>query len=46
VIKVLAAIILNKDKALIARRDPNKHLSGYWEFPGGKLEKNETEKDC
>ena len=26
---------------MISKR-PAKHLSGYWEFPGGKVEENET----
>ena len=41
-IKVAAAIILQKDKILIARRPEGKHKAGYWEFPGGKIEVNET----
>lgn len=44
VIKVVAALIKKEDKMLIARRftgDPN--VFGKWEFPGGKVEKNENE---
>lgn len=44
-IKVVAALINNNDKVLIARRstgDPN--VLGKWEFPGGKVEQNEDEK--
>ncbi|WP_245949312.1 8-oxo-dGTP diphosphatase MutT [Lutibacter citreus] len=43
---VTAAIIQKGNKILIARRAPNKHLSGYWEFPGGKIEEGETPEDC
>ena len=27
---------------VIAKRPNNKHLAGFWEFPGGKVEKDET----
>jgi len=43
---VLAAIILERERVLIARRKPGKHLSGFWEFPGGKLEKGEGDYSC
>lgn len=43
---VTAGIIFNGDKFLIARRAPGKHMGGYWEFPGGKLEPNETPEAC
>lgn len=45
-IEVTAAIIENGDKILIARRKEDKHLAGYWEFPGGKIEINETAEAC
>jgi 8-oxo-dGTP diphosphatase len=32
-------------KYMIARRAPGKHLAGYWEFPGGKIEDGETPED-
>lgn len=43
---VSAAIFLKKDEVLIAKRGKNKHLSGYWEFPGGKQEEDETIFEC
>lgn len=46
IINVTAAIITKGGKVLAARRGPGKHLAGYWEFPGGKLEENETPEDC
>lgn len=45
-IDVTAAIIEKAGKVLAARRKPGIHLSGYWEFPGGKLENGETPEEC
>jgi mutator protein MutT len=45
-ITVTAAIIEKKGRILAARRKPGSHLAGCWEFPGGKLEPDETEKEC
>ncbi|GAB6192921.1 NUDIX domain-containing protein [Desulfocastanea catecholica] len=45
-ITVTAAIIEKDGLILAARRKPGSHLAGYWEFPGGKLEPGETEKQC
>tara|TARA_B110000027_G_scaffold77504_1_gene82567 strand:- start:526 stop:918 length:393 start_codon:yes stop_codon:yes gene_type:complete len=42
-IKVIAAIIKYEDKILIARRKKGKHLELKWEYPGGKVEKDEEE---
>lgn len=43
-IHVVAAIIWNPDRTqfLIGQRQKGKHLADYWEFPGGKLELNES----
>ncbi|MDT7831785.1 8-oxo-dGTP diphosphatase MutT [Flavobacteriaceae bacterium S356] len=41
-IEVVAGIIYKEDKILIAKRKEGKHLAGYWEFPGGKIEAGET----
>ena len=46
IINVTAAVIVKDGKVLAARRGPGKHLEGYWEFPGGKLEENETPEGC
>jgi 5-methylcytosine-specific restriction protein A len=43
---VSAAIFLKNDFVLIAKRGNGKDLSGYWEFPGGKQEENETIFEC
>lgn len=45
-IRVCAAIIEKNDLVLAARRKPGKHLAGFWEFPGGKIEENETPEQC
>ncbi len=41
IIKVVCGIIYSDDKVFICRRNANKTLGGYWEFPGGKIEKEE-----
>ena len=41
-VSVVAAIIKKENRFLIAQRNKDKHLSLKWEFPGGKVEINET----
>lgn len=41
-INVTGAVLLDGTKVLAARRGPGKALAGYWEFPGGKIEADET----
>jgi 8-oxo-dGTP diphosphatase len=43
---VTAAIIFNNDCVLLTRRKSGENLEGYWEFPGGKIEGNETPQEC
>ncbi len=43
---VTAAIIRKGPLVLVARRDPLQKLSGFWEFPGGKVEDGETLEEC
>ena len=46
-INVVAAIIRNKEgKILIAQRNLKKSQGGLWEFPGGKIEENETREEA
>ena len=41
-IQVVAGIIFDSDgRFLLARRPRGKVYEGFWEFPGGKVEKNE-----
>jgi 8-oxo-dGTP diphosphatase len=41
-INVVAAVILKENLYLITKRNRNKHLGLKWEFPGGKVEENES----
>jgi 8-oxo-dGTP diphosphatase len=41
---VAAALFDSCGQVLIAERPPGKHLSGRWEFPGGKINPGETER--
>jgi 8-oxo-dGTP diphosphatase len=43
---VLAAIIEEDGRYLVTRRPAGTHLSGLWEFPGGKCEAGETPEGC
>lgn len=45
-IVVLAAVIERDGKLLVTRRLEGTHLSGLWEFPGGKCEAGETHEAC
>lgn len=45
-IKVVAGVIYNKNKFLIAKRNFQKSQGGLWEFPGGKVELGETNEDA
>ena len=42
---VVAAIIIKDNKFFIAKRAKGKHLEDMYEFPGGKLLKNESHGD-
>jgi 8-oxo-dGTP diphosphatase len=47
VIRVVAAALYDADgRVLIAERLPGKHMAGRWEFPGGKLESGESEREA
>lgn len=40
----VVALVLedSQGNVLLTQRPQGKHLAGYWEFPGGKVETNET----
>lgn len=43
VMHVMAGLLLDRNGCvLLAQRPAGKHLEGFWEFPGGKLEAGET----
>ena len=39
---VTGAVFDDSDRVLLARRAPGRELAGLWEFPGGKVEPDET----
>lgn len=41
-LQVVAAVIRKNGRVLLARRAKHKHQGGLWEFPGGKIEIDET----
>lgn len=43
---VTAAIIIDQDRILATRRLPGSRQGGLWEFPGGKLEEDETPEEA
>jgi len=45
-IGVTAAIITQGQTVMLARRKSGKHLEGFWELPGGKIEPNESLEEC
>ena len=40
------ALVDTDNRILLARRPQGKDFAGYWEFPGGKIEKGETPEDA
>ena len=45
-IVVTAAVVEIEGRWLVTRRQKGVHLEGFWEFPGGKCDKDETLTDC
>ncbi len=46
IIEVTAAIIQKQDEVLAAQRSHDDELGYKWEFPGGKIEQNESAEEC
>jgi 8-oxo-dGTP diphosphatase len=45
-LRVVAAIFMSDDKVLAMKRASHKPLPGKWEFPGGKIENNESAEEA
>lgn len=45
-IQVVGAVIHKNNKILCAKRPADKSLANYWEFPGGKIELGETDREA
>ena len=45
-IRVVCGIIYKDNKILLTRRKKENHLGGVWEFPGGKVEDGESDKEA
>jgi 8-oxo-dGTP diphosphatase len=41
-IRVVGAVIVDRGLVLCAQRGPDGNLAGLWEFPGGKIEREES----
>lgn len=46
VVRIAIALIWSGGRLLITQRPPDTHLSGYWEFPGGKIIEDEALEEC
>ena len=42
-VRVIAAVISDGDRLLVCRRPAHKRHGGLWEFPGGKVEADESD---
>ncbi|QOV90204.1 8-oxo-dGTP diphosphatase MutT [Humisphaera borealis] len=46
-VQVVIGIVVERGRVLITRRhDDGRHLAGFWEFPGGKVEPGESLEDA
>lgn len=43
---VTAAVVEIDGRFLVTRRQEGVHLEGFWEFPGGKCDRDESLQDC
>lgn len=46
IVVVVAAVIEEDGRFLLTRRQPGVHLAGMWEFPGGKIDRDEPHGDA
>ena len=45
-IEVVAAAIIKDKKVFVCKRPKGKYMGGFYEFPGGKIEPNETHEEA
>ncbi|MEM7402421.1 MAG: 8-oxo-dGTP diphosphatase MutT [Myxococcota bacterium] len=45
-LRVVAALVYRSGKILVTKRQKGAHLPCLWEFPGGKVEKGETDEEA
>lgn len=45
-VRVIAAVIRRAEQLLVCRRPPHKRHGDLWEFPGGKVEPNESDESA
>ena len=43
---MVAAVLVEDDKVLAAKRGPTMRMAGLWEFPGGKVEAGEQDQQA
>ena len=46
ILRVALALVHQQAVWLVARRPDDAHLGGLWEFPGGKIERNESAREA
>ncbi|MEM1136969.1 MAG: NUDIX domain-containing protein, partial [Bacteroidota bacterium] len=44
--QVVAGVIFKDEQLLVCRRNKGKKQAGLWEFPGGKVEENESHSEA
>jgi 8-oxo-dGTP diphosphatase len=45
-LRVVAAALFDRGRVLIAQRPAGKHMAGWWEFPGGKVASDESDRQA
>jgi len=45
-VKLAGGVVIHRGKILIGKRKEGDSFSGFWEFPGGKVEKGENFVNC
>ena len=45
-IRVVAGVVMDAGRVMIARRQARLRMGGLWEFPGGKVEEGESDQDA